>query len=140
MFHLILVLGLLACPLSSVLADIKVAPNKKRDEEQRNRLIPVPVEVKVDVVRGAEVEFVVRAPTPSAKRVEFLVRRGPLVGSLEGPMVVEGDKHAARFRYISPADSEEDLVVTEIAARLPEGGVSKAVPMWIRVQDAVAVL
>ena len=57
-----------------------------------------------------------------------------------GPMVVEGDRHAARFRYSSPADSEENLVVVEIAARLPGGGISKAIPMRILVDNAVAVL
>jgi hypothetical protein len=137
---LALILGLMSCPVGQVVADIKVAPNERRDEKLRGKLIPVPVEMTLEVVRGSDVEFIVRAPTPSPKRVEFLVRAQPLVGSLEGPMVVPEDKHAASFRYFIPADTTMDLVVIEVAARLPGGGVSKAAPMRIWVKEAEAIL
>ena len=90
--------------------------------------MPVPVAVDTKVIRGSMVEFIVRAPTASSKRVDFIVRSEPEVGRLEGPVPVDGDNHGSRFGYHCPADSEIDLVVVEIAARLPGGGVSKAVP------------
>jgi|GEM_PF-2602331 len=136
---LVLLLAVLAF-LSPAQADLKIDPKKKINDERLAKFIPVPTPITTKVVRGETVTFIVRAPTSSPQRVEFIIRKRPLTGTVEGPFVVAEDKRAASFRYTCPLESDIDLAVIELASRFKGGGVSKAIPMRIFIEDPEPIL
>lgn len=124
-----------------LLGDVK-GPAGGGDDKAGGLPVPVATSFDVEVVRGGSVEITLQALTERTLGLEFEVREPPRHGSVGKPTRIprEGAYDLARVVYRSDPNGTSPVDQFVYVARLPDGPVSPAATITVRIREPRPVL